>query len=69
MVVTHPINPANDRMLKFLKNEIGLTDSEIKLGMKQAELQNSPLPIVLWSYGIISLSQLDFIMNWQFLSK
>ena len=40
-------------------NEIGLEESSIELGLKFSIKNNIPLPIVLWSYGILSLEELD----------
>ena len=31
----------------------------------QAELEQAPLPIVLWSFGLLSLNQLEEVFDWQ----
>ena len=43
----------------FLLNEIGLKESSIELGFKLSKINNSPLPICLWSYGILTTDELD----------
>jgi len=33
--------------------------------VRQAQLEQAPLPVVLWRYGLISLEQFDRILTWQ----
>jgi len=51
-------SPKKD-ILSFLVNEIGLDESSIKLAIKLSKKNNSPLPILLWSYGILTYEELD----------
>ena len=37
----------------------------LNLGLRQAELEQAPLPIVLWSFGLLSLEQLQQVLDWQ----
>ena len=37
----------------------------LDLGLKQASLEQAPLPAVLWRFGLISLEQLDQVLAWQ----
>tara|TARA_B100000700_G_C14878748_1_gene777000 strand:- start:152 stop:364 length:213 start_codon:yes stop_codon:yes gene_type:complete len=55
----------SERLITFLKQKINLNDSEIKLGLRQAEIEQAPLPIVLWSFGLITLEQYEKILKWQ----
>ena len=57
--------PATDALLQFLQRRLGLSPSAIELGLRQAELEQAPLPIVLWSFGLLSLSQLEEVFDWQ----
>ena len=57
--------PATDALLQFLQRRLGLSPSAIELGIRQAELEQAPLPIVLWSFGLLSLSQLEDVFDWQ----
>ena len=57
--------PATDALLQFLQRRLGLSPSAIELGLRQAELEQAPLPIVLWSFGLLSLSQLEDVFDWQ----
>ena len=52
-------NCKNRKIISFLKDEIGLEDSSIELGLKLSIKNNMPLPILLWSYGILTIEELD----------
>tara|TARA_Y100001968_G_C18719228_1_gene419352 strand:- start:34 stop:249 length:216 start_codon:yes stop_codon:yes gene_type:complete len=60
-----PINPPSDELCDFIINKIGINQSALDLGIKRSILENSPLPIVMWSYGLITLTQLKTILIWQ----
>ena len=57
--------PATDALLQFLQRRLGLSPSALELGQRQAELEQAPLPIVLWSFGLLSLQQLENVFDWQ----
>ena len=66
MVITSsPQQPPSDALLRQLRQELGLSDSALSLGLRQAELEQAPLPVVLWRFGLISLEQLDQVVSWQ----
>ena len=60
-----PINPPSEELCDFIIDKLGISQSALELGLKRSFLENSPLPIVLWSYGLITLSQLKVILTWQ----
>ena len=57
--------PATDALLQFLQRRLGLSPSALELGQRQAELEQAPLPFVLWSFGLLSLQQLEDVFDWQ----
>ena len=57
--------PATDALLQFLQRRLGLSPSALELGQRQAELEQAPLPIVRWSFGLLNLQQLDDVFDWQ----
>ena len=57
--------PATEALLQFLQRRLGLSSSALELGQRQAELEQAPLPIVLWSFGLLSLQQLEDVFDWQ----
>ena len=66
MVMSSQRQPsATDAMLQFLQRRLGLSPSALELGQRQAELEQAPLPIVLWSFGLLSLQQLEDVFDWQ----
>ena len=44
---------------------MGLSDNAINLGLRQAALEQAPLPVVLWSFGLLNLSQYQDVLDWQ----
>ncbi len=66
MVITSsPQTPPSEALLRQLRQELGLSDSALGLGLRQAELEQAPLPVVLWRFGLINLEQLDQLFAWQ----
>ena len=57
--------PETEALLQFLQRRLGLSPSALELGQRQAELEQAPLPIVLWSFGLLSLQQLEDVFDWQ----
>ncbi len=53
-----------NRLLRFLKEELLLPNDSIGLALRHVEQDPGPLPIVLWQYGLITLEQLNKIYDW-----
>ena len=53
-------------MIIYLINEIGLEESSIELGLKLSIKNNTPLPILLWSYGMLTIEELDKLYSFLF---
>ena len=53
-------------MIFFLFNEVGLEESSIELGIKLSLKNNTPLPILLWSYGMLTIEELDKLYSFLF---
>ena len=62
--LNNSINPPSDELCNFIIDKLGISQSELQLGVKRSSLENSPLPIVMWSYGLITISQLQIILLW-----
>ena len=58
------INPPSEELRNFIIDKLGISEGELELGLKRCSLENSPLPIVMWSYGLITISQLKIILLW-----
>lgn len=50
--------------IRFLREELALPTSSIDLAMRHSESNGMHLPMVLWQYGLVTLSQLDQIFDW-----
>ncbi len=61
---SNSINPPSDELCNFIIDKLGISQSALELGVKRSSLENSPLPIVMWSYGLITISQLQLILLW-----
>jgi len=66
MVISSQPQPApSAELINFLQQRLGLSGSALTLGLRQAELEQAPLPIVLWSFGLLSVDQLQQVFDWQ----
>ena len=59
-------NNLHKEMIIYLFNEVGLKESSIELGLKLSLKNNTPLPILLWSYGILTIEELDKLYSFLF---
>ena len=63
-ITNNSINPASDELCNFIIHKLKIRERALELGVKRCTYENSPLPIVMWSYGLITLSQLNTILLW-----
>jgi len=59
-------NYLSREMIIYLFNEVGLEESSIELGIKLSIKNNTPLPISLWSYGMLTIEELDKLYSFLF---
>ena len=59
-------NYVSREMIIYLFNELGLEESSIELGIKLSIKNNIPLPILLWSYGLLTIEELDKLYSFLF---
>ena len=59
-------NYVSREMIIYLFNVVGLDESSIELGMKLSIKNNTPLPILLWSYGMLTIEELDKLYSFLF---
>jgi hypothetical protein len=60
-----PPPPPPQALLRYLRSQLGLSESALALGIRQAQLEQAPLAVVLWRFGLISLQQLELVLQWQ----
>ena len=59
-------NFVSREMIFYLFNDLGLEESSIELGIKLSKKNNTPLPILLWSYGMLTIDELDKLYSFLF---
>ena len=59
-------NYVSREMIIYLFNVVGLDESSIELGIKLSIKNNTPLPILLWSYGMLTIDELDKLYSFLF---
>ena len=59
-------NCLSRKMIIYLLNDIGLDESSIKLGLKLSIKNKTTLPIFLWSYGMLTIEELDKLYSFLF---
>ena len=59
-------NYLSREMIIYLFNEVGLEESSIELGIKLSKKNNTPLPVLLWSFGILTNEELDKLYSFLF---
>ena len=59
-------NYVSREMIIYLFDILGLDESTIELGIKLSVKNNTPLPILLWSYGMLTIEELDKLYSFLF---
>ena len=59
-------NYVSREMIIYLFNVLGLDESTIELGIRLSIKNNTPLPILLWSYGMLTIEELDKLYSFLF---
>ena len=59
-------NYSYKEMIIYLICEVGIDESSIELGLKLSIKNKTPLPILLWSYGMITIEELDMLYSFLF---
>lgn len=61
---SNSIKPPSKELCNFIIDKLAISQGELELGINKSFLENAPLPIVMWTYGLITLSQLKIILLW-----
>ena len=59
-------NFVSREMIIYLFDVLGLDESTIELGIKLSIKNKTPLPILLWSYGMLTIEELDKLYSFLF---
>jgi Protein of unknown function (DUF2949) len=52
------------KFIQFLQEELAIPTDDLQLALRHTEQTPSLLPMTLWQYGLVTLSQLDQIFDW-----
>ncbi len=52
------------KLINFLQNELSLSSGDIAIALRKHELNNEPLAMLLWQYGLVDIEQLEQILDW-----
>tara|TARA_Y100001968_G_scaffold332281_1_gene389795 strand:- start:2802 stop:3011 length:210 start_codon:yes stop_codon:yes gene_type:complete len=63
--ISNKIDRPSKELCEFIIDNVGISKSALELGIKRSCLENTPLPIVMWSYGLLTLTQLKMVLSWQ----
>lgn len=53
-----------NQLIQFLQTDLGIPDTNLQLALRHPAQTPTLIPIILWQYGLISLSQLDQTFDW-----
>ena len=59
-------NNLHKEMIVYLFTEVGLDQASIELGIKLSRRNKTSLPILLWSYGMLTIEELDKLYSFLF---
>lgn len=65
VITTSPQPNPSQALIEHLRQDMGLSEKALNLGLRQAQQEQAPLPVVLWRFGLISLTQLEELLTWQ----
>ncbi len=54
----------NTEFNQFLVSELAIPGQSIAVALKGRHQDSDPLPMLLWQYGLISISELQRIFDW-----
>lgn len=52
------------RFLNFLQQDLAIPAADLELALRYTEQSPNLLPMILWQYGLVTLTQLDQIFDW-----
>lgn len=50
--------------VRFLEVDLGIPTDNLQLAMRHSKDNLNVLPMILWQYGLVTISQLDIIFDW-----
>jgi hypothetical protein len=51
-------------LIKFLLEEMSIPLADVQLALHNPEQMPNLLPMILWQYGLVTIAQLSYILDW-----
>lgn len=52
------------QFIRFLQDELDIGEADLQLALRHPEQNVSLLPMILWQYGLVSLTQVSCMFDW-----
>ncbi|MGA7932127.1 MAG: DUF2949 domain-containing protein [Kovacikia sp.] len=52
------------QFMQFLQNELDISDANLQLALRYSEQSPNLLPIILWQYGLVTLTEVNHMFDW-----
>jgi len=52
------------QFMRFLQDDLAISDVNLQLALRHPEQTPSLLPMILWQYGLVTVTQLNQIFDW-----
>ena len=62
---SHQQPKPSSSLIVFLNEKLGISQNSINMGIKQSQIEQAPLPIILWSFGLLNLEQYQQVLDWE----
>ncbi len=51
-------------LIRFLRDELAIPSADLELALQSPEPMPNLLPMILWQYGLVTITQLNRIFDW-----
>jgi Protein of unknown function (DUF2949) len=52
------------QFIRFLEEDLAIPTANLLLALRHSEQNPNLLPMILWQYGLVTISELDQIFDW-----
>ncbi|XGV97929.1 MAG: DUF2949 domain-containing protein [Leptolyngbya sp. BL-A-14] len=52
------------QFMQFLQHDLAIPDANLQLALRHPEQTLTLLPIILWQYGLVTLTQVNQMFDW-----
>lgn len=55
---------SDETLIQFLQQQLTVPSTAIAVALRYQQQNPGPLPMILWQYGLVSLFELEQIVDW-----